>query len=406
MAKTEKLFYARPELLETEATVVAVEGDPDGPVLELDRTIFYPEGGGQPCDLGLLGGARVAAVTEEEGLGGRILHGLAGPVALRPGDRAALSVDGARRLDYSQAHSAQHLISSAFMRLFDAATVSVHLSRERSSIDFDIASVSEEGLAQAESLIEGIIADDYPIRVHLCPPEDPASFPLRKRPPAGAQELRIVEIDGIDFTPCCGTHLSSTGRLRLLRILGTERYKGMTRLFFAAGASAAADYRAVSRIAESAARILGTSVAELPAAVAREAERRRALEYANGVLVRERANAEARSAAEALSADGTPAEGSSRLVSRRYADRDAASLIESAKAFASLGFCSLLASLPELTVQALAPSPEARLGERLKPLLAGSGGKGGGGGASFRAVFPDTAGVEAFLKAAEAELSA
>jgi alanyl-tRNA synthetase len=409
MPTTEKLFYSRPELIEAEARVLAVLGGPERPILELDRTIFYPEGGGQACDLGtlelaLLPAAELASVTEEEG---RILHALAGPFPAKAGDHLRLRLDAARRLGYSQAHTGQHLLSTTFMRLFGAATVSVHLSRDRSSIDFDMASLPDEDLGEAEDLVEQTIADDYPIRVHLCPPEDPASFPLRKRPPAGAQELRIVEIDGVDFTPCCGTHLSSTGKLRVLRVLGTERYKGMTRLYFVAGGRAAADYRSVSRIARESARILGTSVAELPEAIEREAEKRKALEFANTGLARERAAAEAREALTELGAEigaGLAAGAKAPLVSRRYVDRDAASLMESAKAFAAVGLTALLASVPELTVQVLSPSSDARLGERLKPLLAAVGGKGGGGASSFRAVFPSAAALESFMDAVEREL--
>ena len=179
----------------------------------------------------------MTAVSET---GGRLLHSLAGPAAFLAGDRVSLHIEADRRRDYSQAHSGQHLLSSTFMRLLGAATVSVHLSRERCFIDFDIPAIPDEDVAEAEDLVERIIADDYPIRIHSCPPEDLASFPLRKRPPQGEEVVRVVEIDGIDFTPCCGTHLGSTGELRLVRILGTEKYKGMTRLAFVAGSRAAA----------------------------------------------------------------------------------------------------------------------------------------------------------------------
>jgi alanyl-tRNA synthetase len=408
MTKTERLYYSQSGQAEAEATVTAVSGNPEAPIVELDRTIFYPEGGGQACDLGgvspLAPGAAagaelpLASVTEE---GGRILHALAGPAALKAGDRVRLSLDAARRLEYSQAHGAQHLLSSVFMRLTGAATVSVHLSRERSSIDFDIAAVPDEDLAEAEDLVERVVAENRPIRVHLCPPEDPASFALRKRPPAGEEELRIVEIEGMDFTPCCGTHLASTGALRVVRVLGTERYKGGTRLYFVAGARAAADYRAVSRIARESARILGASVEGLGEAVAREAARRREVELSLGALLRERAAAEAKAAA----AESASKPEGGRLVVRRYADRDADSLMESAKAFAAAGLTALLASLSGLTVQALSSGPSASLGQRLKPALAASGGKGGGGASSFRAAFADEASLEAFMAAAERELS-
>jgi alanyl-tRNA synthetase len=407
MANTEKLFYSEPGLFETEAEIVAVEGTPEAPLLELDRSVFYPEGGGQPCDLGSIAALEVEEVTEAEG---RILHRVRPPLSAgeppRVGQRVALRVDSGRRLDYSQQHSGQHLLSAIFLRLLGAPTVSVHLGRERCLIDFDIAAIPEEDLAEAEDQVEAAIAENRAIRVHSCPPEDLDSFSLRKRPPAREEIVRIVEIEGIDCTPCCGTHLSSTGALRLVRVLGTERYKGMTRLGFVAGGRAAADYRAVSLIARESARILSTSVAELPVSVARETELRKSLERSRLGLLRERAVLEARSAlAEtAAGSPGAAAGGRALLVARSYPTREADSLMESAKALTALGATALLASEGELTAQALAASPRSRLGERLKPLLDGAGGRGGGGPASFRAVFPDAASLERFMRAAVEEL--
>jgi alanyl-tRNA synthetase len=409
MAETLKLFYDAPRLFTAEARVLFVEGGPEAPVLVLDRTIFYPEGGGQACDLGTIGPAgggearAVAAVTEADSGSGEklVFHAMAGPCSFAPGDAVRLSVDRERRLDYSQQHTAEHLIGSVALRLLGANVVSVRFGPERSLIDFDLPAIPEEDLGAVEEAVERAIAEDHPLRTRLCPPEDAASFPLRRPPPAGEELLRVVEIEGLDFSPCCGLHLGSTGELRLVKLLGAEKYKGMTRLYFVAGARAASDYLAVSRIARDSARILGTSPAELPEAVAREAERRKEAERALLSLERERAAMEV--AAARAAAD--PGEGASSLIKRIYADREAASLMESAKAFAQAGMTALLASLPDLTVQALAPSSSALLGERLKAPLAQAGGKGGGGPASFRAVFPDAGRLEAFMQEAETALS-
>jgi alanyl-tRNA synthetase len=421
MGSTKKLFYESPRLYETEARVLAVEGPAEAPVLVLDRTIFYPEGGGQPWDLGTIGDARgalasIASVTERREPDGSelVLHALAGPLAgpaagplaepsvPAPGDTVRLSVDCGRRVDYAQQHSAEHLLGSIALRLLGARVVSVRFGPERSTIDFDLPAIPDEAVAAIEEAADSAIAADRPIRYRLCPPEDVSSFPLRRQPPAGEDVLRIVEIEGLDFSPCCGLHLSSTLELRAIRVLGAEKYKGMTRLYFVAGGRASADYRALSRAAQSAARSLGTSEAQLAEAVAREAARRKELEYTLAGMERERAENEAASAPEAaLAASGA---GGARLVVRRYADRGASSLMTSAKAFAERGLVALLASLPELTVQALAPSAEARLGGRLKPALAASGGKGGGGPANFRATFADENGLGRFMEAAQAAL--
>lgn len=418
MQATQKLFYDRPELFSCEAELLALEGEPAAPVLVLDRTIFYPEGGGQSCDLGTIAravgatsdGGRAASVASVSESGGVVLHRLAVSCDFRAGERVRLLVDRERRIDYSQQHTAEHLLGSIALRLLGAHVVSVHFGSERSLIDFDSPSISDEDLAALEDEAERIIADDYPVRYHVCPPEDLGSFPLRRKAPElEGEELRVVEIDGIDYSACCGLHQTSTGKLRALRILGAEKYKGMSRVYFVAGARAASDYRAVSRIARDAARTLGTSEAQLAEAVAREAERLKELEFKLVALERERAAAEVAAALEELAREGDRGSAAApsaarRLVARRYADRDSASLMPTAKAFAEAGFTALLASLPELTAQALAPAADARLGERLKACLSSSGGKGGGGPSNFRAVFSDREGLERFMSGAEALL--
>ena len=193
MEGTRRLYYERPELLEAEATVVAVEGDGSAPALILDRTIFYPEGGGQPFDLGSIDGQALASVSERDG---RVLHAMAGPCPVRAGDGVRLRVDGSRRLDYSQAHTGQHLLSATALRLIQAPTVSAHFGKERCAIDLDVPSISEEEMAGIEYAVELAIAEDRPIRAHLCPPEDIASFALRKRPPVGEEVLRIAAVVG------------------------------------------------------------------------------------------------------------------------------------------------------------------------------------------------------------------
>jgi len=202
----------------------------------LDRTIFYPEGGGQACDLGeigpMAGGAStsVASVTEAVSSSGErlVLHAMAGPCAALAGDAVRLSVDRPRRIDYSQQHTAEHLIGSAALRLLGANVVSVRFGSERSLIDFDLPAIPEEELAAVEEAVETAIAEDHPLRTRLCPPEDAASFPLRRPPPAVEEVLRVVEIEGLDFSPCCGLHLGSTGELRMVKADGTAFWVRLT----------------------------------------------------------------------------------------------------------------------------------------------------------------------------------
>jgi len=429
MTSTQRLYYSRPGLAEAEALVLSAEGG----ALVLDRTIFYPEGGGQPCDLGTIGGIPLEGVELSDGL---VLHRLAlpPPAGLSvpgPGDRVVLRLDAARRLDHSEQHTGQHLLSAVCSRLYGAETKGFHLGREVSTIDLELGSgafLGPEELAEAEARAAEAIAEDYPVLVHLCPPEDLASFPLRKGPPEGEEEIRVVEIDGIDYSPCCGTHLPGAGRIRVLKIVGAERRKGMTRVSFLAGGRAVRDYGEALAREREAARLLGAAREELPEAAARAASRLRESLKEAEALRGERAALEAELA---LRRSGGPAS----VLAFRFPDRDAAAAELAAKAAAALGRPGLAASAPDLTCVAALPQPGAAnaaassrpaggagigagaapgagaqhgaanasaagLAALLKPLAAASGGRGGGGAAHFRAVFPDLGALDSFFQAA------
>jgi alanyl-tRNA synthetase len=319
------------------------------------------------------------------------------PEGLGPGTELELELDIVRRQDNSEQHTGQHLVSATLLRLFGEATRSVHVGAGLSTIDFDGPPLDESGLEDAEAAVNDAIAEDYPIVTHLCPPEDISSFPLRRIPPVGEETIRVVEIDGIDFTPCCGTHLSSTGALRLVLILGAEKYKGMTRLSFLAGERAVAFARRANRDSLACARALGVGAAEVPAGMERSLARLKAAEFELKGLLRGRAEAEAAAAIASSPAAGP--------VLMRYGDRDAELILETAKALADKGRIGLVASVPGLTACALAPGRNAELGRRLKGLSDAAGGKGGGSASFFRAAFPSAGALEAFLGAAAAELS-
>jgi alanyl-tRNA synthetase len=387
----EALYYARPGLERLGARLVAFVGEGGAKGLVLDDTIFYPEGGGQPCDLGTMEGLPLLSVTEE---GGQVVHRLAVPLPgdWEPGRMLELRLDGPRRLE----HSAQHLLSATLLRLFGSPTTSFHLGPERCTIDIDCPALPAEDAAEAERAVNEAIGADYRIITHLCPPEDLADFPLRRRPPSGEAVLRVVEIDGLDFTPCCGTHVASTSALRLLIILGYEKYKGMTRVHFVAGGRAVALARSSAQVARDAARILGCPPQSVAVEVERQAGRLKEALAANKGLVRARATMEAD-----ISVAKNPGTGPIIL---EFRDRDAEAAVEAAKALAERGRVALVASHPDLTACAAAPGPEAGLGARLKPLSEEKGGKGGGGPAFFRASFPNSVYFGDFLGLARRNL--
>lgn len=392
--RTRRLYYEDTDRIECEATVVRRTEFGGKPAVVLDATVFYPEGGGQPCDLGTLGGVPVLDVQERDG---EILHVLAEPLPEGSGP-VRCRIDGERRRDHMEQHTGQHLLSSTVLRLAGGATVSFHLGQEYSTIDVDLPEIPRETADRLEDEIARIIREEHPVTIHECPPENVSDFPLRRPPPAGEEALRVVDLDGIDYSACCGTHLSNTSRIGALRVLRTEKYKGMTRVYFAAGERARRYARRTAAAVRDAARILGCAEDEIPDRIARTLERMKDLEARLTEARADRAAAEAR-----VFLAGAPASGPLVLP---LSDRTYDEILEAAKAVAAVsGRTAAAASRTALRAVVAAPDGSARLGERLKPLLAGFGGKGGGGAAQFQAQFPDEASLRAFLEAARAVLA-
>ncbi|MDR3173277.1 MAG: alanyl-tRNA editing protein, partial [Treponema sp.] len=206
---TERLYYdyAAPEPFSAEIREIRPLGDQAA--LLLNKTIFYPEGGGQEADRGSVNGVPLLDVKEAPlagGMGEEILHIVSAVDAgvLKPGP-ASLVLDSRRRRDFTVQHSAQHLLSGTILRLTGKYTVSMRLGQEFNTIDVDAPELSAGMLTQAEDAAADAIEADAPVVIHFCPPEDITKFPLRKVPPQGEDVIRVVEIAGHDFSPCCGT---------------------------------------------------------------------------------------------------------------------------------------------------------------------------------------------------------
>ena len=392
-------YYTRPGLETLDGRVLSVEGEPAAQALVFEETIFYPEGGGQPCDLGTVGGIPLVSVEESDH---GVLHRLASPLPQPPvpGQVLSLRLDGKRRRDHTEQHSGQHLLSATFLRLLAAQTRSFHLGSERSTIDIDCLPPPEADLSAVEEAVNEAIAADYRILVHLCPPEDVAGFTLRRLPPK-AETIRIIEIDGIDFTPCCGTHARSTAELRLLLILGAEKYKGMTRVHFVVGERAVRQARISAKAAQEAGRILGCEAGAAGFEVSRQAERLKAAQSGRRGYLKAWAGLEAGIILGSPVPSGPlplgGATGMDPLLVLDLADRDAEAALELAKALAGRGQASLVVSWPELTAIALSPAPGTGLDGLLGQACSRSGGSGGGGKAFFRAIFPNSAQLGGFL---------
>ena len=216
----------------------------------LDRTAFYPTGGGQPHDTGMLGGVSVVEVLENDQ--GEIVHRLDGPASVQIGETVHGEIDWPRRADHIQQHSGQHLLSAVFLRRFGFPTVSFHLGAETSTIDLATTTVAPEQAHQAEELVNEVVFEDRPVRVWFATPEEAKALPLRKDV-AREGELRLVEIPDLDLTACGGTHVARTGQIGAVLVRKVEKSRQGVRVEFVCGQRAVRlarlDYMALAEAA-------------------------------------------------------------------------------------------------------------------------------------------------------------
>lgn len=251
---TEKLYWHDPHLTKFTARVLECFIDDGRQVVVLDRTAFYPTGGGQPCDLGMIDSAPVADVTIDQQ--GTIRHALASQPRMAIGEEVACEVDWARRLELTQQHTGQHILSQAFFQLFGAETRGFRINPQSSEIDLTLDVQTAEVtncLQQVEDLANSIVFANRAIRMHLVTPEEAAALPLRKETFVD-DCVRVIEITDFDWSACGGTHAQQTGEVGLIVIKHWERAKQMIRVEFLCGIRAALDYRAANAIASSVAR--------------------------------------------------------------------------------------------------------------------------------------------------------
>jgi len=266
MQPTARLYFSDSSLLEFQATVLSVTPFERGDRVVLQATAFYPTGGGQPNDTGILNEAPVIDVYEDEA--GIIYHVVERTGAIEPGQKVTGAVDRARRLDHLQQHSGQHILSQAFVQSCGAETRSFHLGSQTSTIDIELQTPTIDLMRAAEDIANSVVFEDRPMRVHLVNEEEAARLPLRKES-AVKGDIRVIEIENFDWSPCGGTHASRTGQIGLIAIRSFERAKKMTRVEFVCGRRALAEYRSASDVAFAVARMFSADRDSAPELVAR-----------------------------------------------------------------------------------------------------------------------------------------
>ena len=259
---TEKLYYKDSHCFEFTALVLDCRETARGPALILDRTAFFPEGGGQLADTGSLGVVKVLDVHEKEG---EILHYCDGP--LMPGERVEGRLDAEQRLVRMQNHSGEHVVSGLAHKLFGCENVGFHMGEDFVTIDFD-RELSREQLMEIETLANRAVREDLPVSCTFPEPEALKSLEYRSKLEL-TENVRIVEIPGVDRCACCAPHVERTGEIGLIKVLDWERHRGGLRLSLACGMLALRDYRVKQENISAISQALSSKRHETAAAVER-----------------------------------------------------------------------------------------------------------------------------------------
>ena len=275
---TIRLYDQDPTLLAFTATVVSCERRKDGRYdVVLDRTAFFPEGGGQGADHGTLGAARVLEAHDAHG---DVRHLTDAP--LSPGEAVEGRVDGARRLAMTQQHSGEHIFSGLVHKLFGYDNVGFHIGADAVTMDFN-GPLSEEDAHRVEWLANEAVWANLPVRTQVPPREELEKMTYRSKKALDG-DVRIVSIEGVDACACCGTHVLQTGSVGQIKLLGVQKYKGGVRVSILCGGRALEQENMVQEQIRRASTALSAQKHEVADAVERVLAERDNLRAANEAL--------------------------------------------------------------------------------------------------------------------------
>ena len=257
---TRKLFQEDVYKKENESTIMAIQGAgtaEDPFLLVLDETIFFPTGGGQPCDLGTINDIPLSEVFEKDG---EVFHKLVPsangapgePANWKSGNKATCKLDWDRRFEHMQRHCGEHILSGIFFRETGGVNRGFHMGNGYMTIDIDVPGITWEQAQKIETITNEVIWANVPVTTRFYENRlEAEKLPLRKAL-AVDEDISIVcvgdESNPADCVACCGTHPSTSGQVGLLKIFKLENNKGMTRVYFNAGKGALADYQNKHRI--------------------------------------------------------------------------------------------------------------------------------------------------------------
>jgi alanyl-tRNA synthetase len=389
---TKRLYYDSSEIHEFDTVVEAVapvSPEESRPTVILRETAFYPTSGGQVHDTGWLaldGDERLRVTEVADAEDGRIVHYLEAPAKL-PLAGAAVhgSIDLERRRDHMQQHSGQHVLSAAFVELYQMSTVSFHMGEDYCSIDLATPSVSSRQIEGAEKRANQIIFENRPVRIRYVSRAEAEKLGLRKLPPAERDELRLVEVADFDVSACGGTHVGASGQIGSIVLRKSERVRQGTRVEFVCGERAVRmarrDYGALS----DAAALFSAQLWDVPEQIRKSIEESKLLRKQKDDALDQLAELMALAALH-----NQPETNGRKIVVRAFSDRD----INFAKLFAqkvtraATPAIALVASTVDPPGMVFAQTPTqtpgaatgatADMGALLKQVLSSVGGRGGG----------------------------
>lgn len=239
---TEKIYMENSYLTELDAKVLLNRKVGNEFHLILDKTIFYPDGaGGQRGDKGTINDIEVIKSFERDD---KIVHVTKKQV---PGSTATIKLDWDNRFHIMQQHTAQHLVSSCFHRLFGIPTLSFHASSDFITIDLDSNTIDEDDIAKVEDLANTVVQYNFSVKSYFPEKESQDKIDFRRKPKV-EENLRVVEIDSIDYSACGGTHVNYTGELGLIKIVESNKQNGKSRIKVLVGKESLRDYSLKQKI--------------------------------------------------------------------------------------------------------------------------------------------------------------
>ncbi len=272
---SKRIYWENPYLTNIDAYVTEKYLKDGKCYLKLDKTIFYPDlSGGQPRDYGYINDIEVEDVYED---GSDIVHVLSGNVDKLD---VKLSIDFDRRFDHMQQHTSQHILSAAFFNIFNWQTESFHMGNQYSTIDLSTRDITENEIQKAEILANKIIQSNFKVSTYIVNKDNLKAIPIRKNITIN-ENIRIVEIEGLDYSICAGTHVSSTGEIGIVKIIGYEKIKSIIRIKFISGQRALNHYLTVYSTIDTIRKNLSTNENDLVNKVSEILEQNKSLQKKN-----------------------------------------------------------------------------------------------------------------------------